>query len=259
MADVNERLVWAARDGDLGKVKLAWAEGANIHCDQEDALESAAAEGHYDIVEFLLDKGAIITPSLIGRRIENLTMAKLLLDRAPHLDLDADDGYLMKCAVNCDMRYAYHNGEKAISVLLDRGAKADVADNYALKMAAQRGDARMLELLFGHGVDVCAADNFALKLAVLAENKEIAQLLLEHGADIRAVQDKTSPTSWHKTNEKTTEMLNEWAKEKGIALEKPAVVNEEEKLYAEFVSHKQRLKKYHRPTDLGRTSGEREL
>lgn len=53
-------LIWAARRGHLGLVKVLLELGADIHIEDEIALRWAAANGHTEVVKLLVESGANI-------------------------------------------------------------------------------------------------------------------------------------------------------------------------------------------------------
>ncbi|GAB4221794.1 MAG: glutaminase A [Francisella sp.] len=82
-------LIWAASNGDISEIKRALALGADINqgdYDKRTALHLAAAEGHEEIVEYLLYKGANpnvkdrwgATPLDDAKSHNNLNIVKLL-------------------------------------------------------------------------------------------------------------------------------------------------------------------------------------
>jgi uncharacterized protein len=65
-ADVNEELLAAARRGDLASVKTSVEKGATLEAKTsygQTPLYLAAMNGHQDVVEFLLTKGASVNVS----------------------------------------------------------------------------------------------------------------------------------------------------------------------------------------------------
>jgi len=55
---LNDQLVIAAKNGDAVAVTNALQAGANVHYNNDDALQWAARNGHQDIIQILLDAGA---------------------------------------------------------------------------------------------------------------------------------------------------------------------------------------------------------
>lgn len=77
----------AARDGDLAEVKRLLAAGADPRARDSEALRSAAANGHVDVVRIL--KAATVTPETAGKLIRqamsnrDLDTVRLLLPKTP--------------------------------------------------------------------------------------------------------------------------------------------------------------------------------
>jgi Ankyrin repeats (3 copies) len=123
-------------------------------------LGLAAAYGHRNIAEFLLDHGARIG-------------AKGGLGETP-LHLASEHGYTDVAAL-----------------LLKHGADTDARDIVGatpLQWAALRGNVKGVELLIARGAIVNAQSTFgktALHLAATAGHKDIVAFLLEHGADTK--------------------------------------------------------------------------
>lgn len=71
--DANSRLVIAARQGSLVQVKALIAEGVDVNGREmvigqgRSALFHASAEGHVDVVRYLLERGAEVDEAPAGR------------------------------------------------------------------------------------------------------------------------------------------------------------------------------------------------
>lgn len=62
-SNLTFELIWAASTGDISEIKRTIALGVDINkgdYDNRTALHLAAAEGHYDVIKYLIDKGANI-------------------------------------------------------------------------------------------------------------------------------------------------------------------------------------------------------
>jgi ankyrin repeat protein len=170
-AGPNEDILSAAKAGDLGKSEAALAAGASVNAVDEKGLSPiglagltplglAAAYGHRNIAEFLLDQGASIG-------------AKGGLGETP-LHVASEYGYADVAAL-----------------LLKHGADIDARDIVGatpLQWAALRGNVKVVELLIARGAIVNAQSSFgktALHLAAAAGHSEIAAFLVAHGADLK--------------------------------------------------------------------------
>lgn len=170
-AGPNEDILSAAKAGDLRKAEAALAAGASVNAVDEKGLSPtglvgltplglAAAYGHRNIAEFLLDHGASIG-------------TKGGLGETP-LHVASEHGYADVAAL-----------------LLKHGADIDARDIVGatpLQWAALRGNVKVVELLIARGAIVNAQSSFgktALHLAAAAGHSEIAAFLLAHGADLK--------------------------------------------------------------------------
>jgi ankyrin repeat protein len=60
MNSLDQQLVNASRDGDLGLVKQLIGKGVDIHADNDEALIFASYKGYLEVVKYLIEKGADI-------------------------------------------------------------------------------------------------------------------------------------------------------------------------------------------------------
>jgi ankyrin repeat protein len=181
--NANERLLRAARDGDIGAMRAAIAEGAD---DLNQALIRAAGEGRALAASYLLDAGADIhfasplsavysdalAAASAGGHSET---ARLLIERGARAS--HPNGFALRCAASSgDLETA--------RVLLDAGAviNPQSAAETPLRRAASEGDAAMMELLIERGANIHARGEIALAYAARNGHREAAQLLLDRGA-----------------------------------------------------------------------------
>ncbi len=172
-------LIIGARKGDVSKVQLALDRfEANINMVDENgetALTIAAREGHYDVVKYLLEKGASTKMSdKKGRTAFTLAV------QAGHIDIanDIRDESIRRGvklgkqmpvkklakkprkkpikSVNMQLMDAAKSGDlNAATRLVEGGAVVDATDRddmTALMYAAQEGHAEIIGLLGKHGV-----------------------------------------------------------------------------------------------------------
>jgi len=170
-AGPNEDILAAAKAGNRAGVEAALAAGASVNAVDEKGLSPlglsgltplglAAAYGHRNVAEFLLDRGASVdatdglkhTPLQIAAEYGNADVAALLLDHGA--DVDA----------------------------------RDIAGATPLEWGALRGNKKVVSLLINRGGLVNAqasTGKTALHLAATAGHKEIVAVLPAHGADVR--------------------------------------------------------------------------
>ncbi|KAH7412514.1 ankyrin repeat-containing domain protein, partial [Cadophora sp. MPI-SDFR-AT-0126] len=177
-------------------------------------LWEAVRGGHEDMVQYLLDQGAIIdaTPkkgeAALGYAAElgKESITRLLLDRGakpnpPGHSYDIDTGYSGAAL----FRAAGNGHESIVRLLLDRGALIDGKGYIGmspLQLAASRGHLAIVRLLLDRGANVNATSSTgstALMDAAFNGRPEIVRLLLDHGAD---ADMKTKSTAMSYAKEK---------------------------------------------------------
>jgi ankyrin repeat protein len=111
--DLEKQLTGAAFDGETQTVALLLDRGANIHADNDYALQAAAGNGHTETVALLLDRGA---------------------------DIHADD--------NLALGWAADGGHtQIVALLLERGADIHADNDWPLQAAASNGHTDTVALL----------------------------------------------------------------------------------------------------------------
>jgi ankyrin repeat protein len=169
-------LYYASRAGLAESVKLLLEKGADVNALAENhvsapagnyygtALQAAAARGHDQIVQRLLEKGADVN--------------------APAGD---DYGTALQAA-------AARGHDQIVQRLLEKGADVNAparrAYGTALQMAASKGHDQIVQRLLEEGADVNAPARgeygTALQAAAARGHDQIAQRLLKKGADVNA-------------------------------------------------------------------------
>ncbi|CAG7816021.1 unnamed protein product [Allacma fusca] len=163
-----QQVLESAMKGKLGALEESiliangiYEEVNTCHCKGRSALHLAAAFGHTHIVQFLLEKGAVIdslseerlTPLMCGAASGNLTVIEVLISHGADINF---------------------NGNKT-----------------PLHWAVASGSADCVKKLITSGAAVnvpCELGVTPLLVAAAFGKVEIAKILLEHGADVRAVQ-----------------------------------------------------------------------
>ena len=186
----------AARAGDLQKVKTLLQGDPTLLSRKYDfdmtPLISAAANGHKDVVEFLLANHADINATdsfgetALAHAVEqdNKEMTELLLANKADVNARDKNG-------ETPLYAAFFIWHKDMAVLLlAHGADPNIADvngKTPLHLAAGWIRPDQAELLLAHGANVNARDkdgNTPLYVAIRAGARDdIAQVLLAHGAD----------------------------------------------------------------------------
>ena len=189
--------------------------------DRDRALVDAAADGHHDCVESLLNAGASVNPS--AEKIEKngntalikaaakgrVKCVKLLIDTGA--DVNGSNAY-DKTAIRCAAEYDH---EECLKLLINAGADVNVSAVNALKkyrttaliVAAVKGNVRCVDLLLKAGADVNGINNdgeTALKCAASRGQIECMRQLLQAGADVNNSNEITE--RFLSRNEEDTEL-----------------------------------------------------
>lgn len=153
--EANEKLAVAAERGDLEQVKALAHFPVDWQHDNSRGLRRAAREGHQEIVELMLQKGA----------------------EAKALDSEA-------------LRSAVAGGyEKIAELLLARGANVNALKGAPLIKAVSTRRANMVRMLLAYRACPHFGDNRALRQAALDGSGDIVRALLKAGADPFALHD----------------------------------------------------------------------
>lgn len=79
---MNDKLIKAAKNGDLNQVKTLVSQGADIHARDDYALRWSAYNGHLEVVEFLKSCEATCEPKETPKRPPRTTMEEKLVVNA---------------------------------------------------------------------------------------------------------------------------------------------------------------------------------
>lgn len=133
MNELNEKLLDAAKDGNLDQVKSLIEQGADIEAKTDNGstpLHWAAASGHTDVANLLLEKGADIeakdrggwTPLHWAAANGQTDIANLLLEKGADIDAKTNDG-------KTPLHLAAYKGHTAVAeMLIEKGADLDTKD-----------------------------------------------------------------------------------------------------------------------------------
>ena len=216
----EEELCEASSTGNLDQVEHLITDGIKVNCNRpgkkvnwwEGSLGGtplfyAATNGHKNVVQLLLNKGADPnkvsmvggeSPLLYAAHNRHIDVAKLLIEGG------ADPNKTSECGKTPLFHAAKNEYKEMVQLLLDAGSDPNMADNYGsvpLHMAARNGCKRVAKLLLERGSEV---NGFGGRLRMTplthaAKNNriEVAKLLMASGADpnIAANTDGT-PLGW---------------------------------------------------------------
>jgi glutaminase len=202
-ASLTSEALWAASIGDVRSIRRLHDGRVNLQAgdyDQRSPMHLAAAEGHLQVLEFLLEQG--VNPNQPDR------WGGLPLDDAVFGGHEACKDLLV--------RHGARQGEiKHISSDGPREASADHGDGDAvaeLLWAASNGDVTGLRRLVAQGVPVSAADydgRTSLHLAA-AENKlEAVRYLIAHGHPMN-VRDRWNATPLDEARRERAEEVTQY-------------------------------------------------
>jgi ankyrin repeat protein len=169
------------------------------------ALSWACQNGHRDVAELLLDRGAGVETTkptlrpLATKHTKEETMTfnkeykRLRKEGLPTKDAMDETTELLRVLVQLKLALmlACENGHRDVAeLLLDRGADVGQArqdGGTALMSACQNGNGDVVELLLDRGADVGQAKQngvTALLIACRKGHRGVAELLLDRGADV---------------------------------------------------------------------------
>ena len=182
---------------------LVWGRGF-VASKGQTPLSWASSNGHKEIVQLLLDRGAETdakdndgqSPLWNAASNGNKEIVQLLLDGGAEIDAKNEYGQSPLWNAAC-------KGHKEIvQLLLDRGAEIDAKYNdgqLLLWWAAWNGHKEIVQLLLDRGAEIDAKDNDSqtpLWWAASNGHKEIVQLLLDRGAEIDAKDNDGQLPLW---------------------------------------------------------------
>ncbi len=176
----------------------------------DTALIAAGRQGHYDIVTYLLDHGAVIDRA--NRKGEtalfaaiaggDMKLVELLLAHGADANEREQENRFDRIAAarqsmgrHSALTYAVSKGRYGIAeALIDAGADIDYRASMgktALFLAAESGQTRLAELLLAKGADVNIASSTGLTALMEAAKKgnvALAQSLLLKGSRVNAIE-----------------------------------------------------------------------
>jgi ankyrin repeat protein len=159
-ADKEDGLYWACSCGNLNLVKYFVKIGANpcppANYYNDYPLGAAFEKGHFEVVKFLVEKGAEV---------------KVYWDLP--FRTAALKGYL-----------------EIVKYFVEKGADVNIDDDYAICAASVRGHLDVVKFLVQKGADVKAKNNYPVVEAFYNGHYEIVDYLLQNGAKERLIEEK---------------------------------------------------------------------
>lgn len=180
-------LTHSVDNNDIDLIKFILEHYSYEHFILDRLLETASYEGRYDIVKFLLDRGAHVKIIALIYACDNNypEIVKLLLDNIPEI---TQVDYIRVFMKACTRGYIH-----IIEYLLDNCEsrnfnKKDIIraeDSRLLVFACQFGCISQVELFIKNGADVNARNGSALEHVCSNGKYDIAKLLIGNGADVK--------------------------------------------------------------------------
>lgn len=143
-----------------------------------EELRSAAWNGRLEHVEWLLDELQICDDCDVNRFVDYA-----LLDSAANGHIDIVQSMLKRGAnihsgeALCES--AANNHLDIVALLLEKGADVHTRDDIALQWAAENGNVEIVELLIENGADVHVRNNDPLRSAAFEGHLKVVELLIE--------------------------------------------------------------------------------
>lgn len=222
---LNVSLVKAVQEGDLNRINLLVAQGADINAassDQWTPLMIASSGGDIEMVKILFGEGAMPDASsgkgwtalMIATVEGRVEVVRALLEHGAQANASNNRGLTaLRLAVSMDET-------EILRALLDAGADVNLKDNEgrtALMQAADENIQGSLKVLLGAGADPSLKDNreqTALMIARAKGHSKIIKLLKEAeakastGNDARLSLAENDDSYFYLLKEELEEMLN---------------------------------------------------
>lgn len=180
-------MVQAALRGDYRLVETRVSDGADVHAKGEAALRLAVRNGHFGIVEYLLDAGA--DPLIAARdMLKNFSVPagsvaaliiRYLMIRISNIKselVQSDDSLCLRIA----SLYGLHS---LIKEQIQLGVNVSDCNDEALRLAVRSGNLAVAQELLRAGANVNAQDDEALSLAAASGHIDLVGILLSAGAN----------------------------------------------------------------------------
>jgi ankyrin repeat protein len=206
---LNVALMKASQEGDLERVKLLMAEGADVNGQSKNGWTPFAIAGEdFDLEMFktIFGKGSSTvasnrhgwTPLIVATISGHEEIVRALLARGAEVNAGNDEGWTA-------LRFAVSMDETEIlRLLLNAGADANRRDHEgqtALMQAARENSLESLKILLESGADALVEDRnqqTALKVAEAYGHTEIISLLKESEAKVSHSIEDASRNVWRR-------------------------------------------------------------
>lgn len=202
LADCGNGVFHAAAGGDVEAVREQLERDPGlIHSRDKHGytlLHLAARQGHAQLVEFLIARGAVIdersldgdslTPLHLAASEGRLETAALLIDKGA--DIEARSKGARYNGWNALVFAGWNDHKDMVALLIEKGAAVKPVTDKKINplwFPVYKGYKDIVELLLAKGaqVDIPEIKSWGpLHSAVARGNREMVQLLLEHGADV---------------------------------------------------------------------------
>ncbi|MFW6264183.1 MAG: ankyrin repeat domain-containing protein [Cyanobacteriota bacterium] len=228
----------AADEGNVAIATLLLTAGASVHAGMFSPLMLAAAKGHTNVVQMLLETGdyaeadqSVYDAFMTGVCAGHLETVRLLVQTGVNLNQVTWD-------CGSALHYATDEGYLAIAtLLLEAGAQVNLVNPLTAKTplihAVAQGHLDITRLLLESGADVEAKDKEGKTPLMIAAAKgyaEIARLLIESGADINATDTNGNNALVYTANAEATARIKPMLMAEMSTNEEKAVVEEIQRL-----------------------------
>lgn len=188
--------VCSLKTSNFNRVKELVEDGVDVNYRRyrkdDTALILASHNGHKDIVEYLLEKGADVnirgednqTALVCALSEKHYEIAKILIDNDANANLVTSIIIPLRVAIHADQK-------ELVELMLQKGADVNLREwtgGSALLSAIEKKDVEIVKLLLKNGADVNALDYYRdtplIRCLMAGGEKctEIAEILIENGA-----------------------------------------------------------------------------